>query len=301
VPALEFVRQYKPLAAAVSKATPGIEPVRRDSAGNRKISSPDFATLTSIHRNIARRNKDAKMTLQMLPDLKLALEMVVSLILSPKDMFSDEVIILSDSLDLLPASMMQSMLQVTTDYYRKNFDLSEFLQHMLLQTLGYQGALPVAVIPENSLDDVINNYNSNVSLESFRTHFDLERNIPHPLQLLGVPDYLSGQRNNNTTRSGALKFGSKVSFNLESYETYRGAGRNQATTSNASIAFSRLMPGKDTKEGESPKDWKFKPGFSGEGQEISADNLVFVTDNITALKMPNYKNASLESRVGQAL
>lgn len=300
VPVLEFVRHYKPLAAAISKGTPGTDRVPRDGAGNRKITSPDAASMISVHRNISRRNKDAKMTLQMLPDLKLALEMVVSLIMSPKDMFSDEVLIKSDSLDLLPASLMQSMLQVTTDYYRKNYDLSEFLQHMLEQCLGYQGALPVAVIPENALDDVINNYNANLSLESFKNEFDVERNIPHPLGLLGVPDYLSGHVNKNTATSSKMKFGSKVSFNLESFESYRSMNAHKPNSANAGIALSKLFPGKDTNTASA--EWTFKQGINGDvGEEINADNLMFVTDNITALKLSSYRGASLESRVGHVL
>lgn len=300
VPVLEFVRQYKPLAAAISKGTPGTDRVPRDGAGNRKITSPDAASMISVHRNISRRNKDAKMTLQMLPDLKLALEMVVSLIMSPKDMFSDEVLVKSDSLDLLPASIMSSMLQVTTDYYRKNYDLSEFLQHMLEECLGYQGALPVAVIPENALDDVINNYNANLSLESFKGEFDVERNIPHPLGLLGVPDYLSGQVNKNTPVSSKMKFGSKVSFNLESFESYRSMNSHKPNSGNAGIALSKLFAGKDPEKQGTP--WKFKQGPTGEiGEEIDADNLMFVTDNITALKLSSYRGASLESRVGHLL
>jgi uncharacterized membrane protein YgcG len=299
VPVLEFVRQYKSVAAAVSKATPGTDRVARDSVGNRKLVAPDFASITSIHRSISRRNKDAKMTFQMLPDLKLSLEMVVSLIMSPKDLFSDEVLIRSDSLDLLPASLMQSMLQVVTDYFRKNYDLSEFLQHMLEQTLGYQGALPVAIIPENALDDLINNYNSNVTLESFAKEFDIERNIPHPIDLLGVPDYLSAQGNKKPPVNGRLRFGSDVSFSLESFDRYRGAagGASKPSTGNAAIAFSKLMPAPEGK----PAEWKFGTAVSNESMGFDADQLVFVTDNMAALKVPSIKSASLDSRVDEVL
>lgn len=292
VPVLEFVRNYKSVAAALSKSTAGTERVTRDGAGNRKVSSPDYASMISVHRTISRRNKDAKMTLQMLPDIKLGIEMLVSLIMSPKDMFNDDVMILSDSSDLLPSSLMSSMLQVTTDYYRKNHNLSEFLQHMLMETLALQGALPVAIIPENALDDVINNYNANLSLETFKTEFDVERNIPHPIGLLGVPNYLTGQKNKNTPISDKLKFGSKVSFSLESHESYRSMNAKM-TSENSGIAFSKLTAK------ESDKEWLFKP--LGSEEDISADNLVFVTDNFSALKLPGYRGLSLETRVSEVL
>lgn len=311
LPVLEFVRNYKPLAAVISKATPGTDRVTRDNQGNRKISSPDYASMISVHRNISRRNKDAKMTLQMLPDLKLALEMVISLIMSPKDMFTDEVVILSDSSELLPASLMSSMLQVTTDYFKKNHNLTEFLQHMLEETLGQQGALPVAVIPENALDDLINNYNTNLSLEKFSTEFDVERNIPHPLGMLGVPDYLTPQINNSRKpASGRLKFGSQVSFNLEAFEGYRRTSMNSAkpTAATSGIAFSKLINDK-VPDDEKNKPWLFNvpggmsalPGSEGDGNEINADNLVFVTDNFSMLKLPVWKEQARGQRVHEVL
>ena len=297
VPVLQFVRQHKVLASELSKATPGTDRVTRDSAGNRKLSQPDLASMISIHRSISRRNKDAKLTLQMLPDLKLSLEMVVSLIMSPKDVFNDEILIRSDSLNLLPASIMQSMLQVVTDYYRKDYNLSEFTQRMLEQTLGYQGALPVAVIPENALDDLINNYNENLSLESFKKEFDLETKIPHPLQLLGVPDYLLGTTNKNIPGSEGLRTGKNVRFDLESYTTQgTGIKRVTASSSNAYIGFSKLS------EKEQGKEWKFKAfGAPDDAPEISADELIYVTDNIASLRLPDIQTVSTESRVGDAL
>lgn len=307
LPVLEFVRTHKPLAAAISKATPGTDRITRDGQGNRKVTSPDYASMISVHRTISRRNKDAKMTFQMLPDLKLAMEMVISLIMSPKDMFSDEVLILSDSSELLPASLMSSMLQVTTDYFKKNHNLTEFIQHMLEETLGLQGALPVAVIPENALDDLINNYNTNLSLEKFATEFDVERNIPHPLGMLGVPDYLTPRKNNTQPVTGRMKFGSKVSFDLQSFETYRSMNSSKPTSANSGIMLSKLFPAKDEKEQDKP--WTFKvpeglsakPGAEGDGNEINADNLMFVTDNISILKLPVMKEQARGQRVHEVL
>lgn len=300
IPALEFVRKYKDLAAAVSKATPTADRVNRDANGDRKIGAPDYSSMISVHRTISRRNKDAKMVLQMLPDLKLAIEMVISLIMSPKDMISDEVVILSDSSDLLPASILSSMTNITSEYFRKNHNISEFLQRMLYEVCGLQGALPTIIIPENALDDLINNYNANLSLESFGKEFDLESNIPVPYGMLGSPDYLTDQTKKVQTASsgsGRMKFGSKVSFDLQSYETYRSMNVKKATTANAGMKFSLLMP-KEGKDGKN-EPWVFKP--IGSDQEVNADDLVTVTDNFSVLKMPVIREMALESRVSRIL
>lgn len=299
-PLLDFVRRYKPFASELSKATPSKDPVLRDTAGNRKLNLPDYSSMASVHRSAVRRQKDSKLTFQMLPDLKLSLEMVVSLIMSPKDAFSDEILIRSDSQHLLPASVMQSMIQVVTDYYRKDYNLSEFTQHMLEQTLGYQGALPAIVIPENALDDIINNYNSNLSMESFKEHFDLARNIPHPINLLGVPDYLTTGNNKSEPISSQLRLGSNVRFDLQSFDQRRtlgGNGKPAPSAANAHMALSKLLPNKSTNK-DATEAWTFN---TLDGREFNADELVIVTDNVSALKMPSLRTASLESRVADIL
>lgn len=291
VSVLEFTRKYKTLASEISKAIPSTERVARDGVGNRKMTAPDFSSLMSTHRNISRRNHDAKLTMQMLPDLKLALNMIVSLIMSPKDAFSNEIIIRSDSLNLLPASIMQTMIQVVTEYYRKNYDLSEFTQHMLEQTLGFQGALPVLVIPENSLDDLVNNYNANITLESFKREIDFERNIPHPINLLGVPDYLTSANNKNTETKSGLLLGKDVRFDLQSFDRKRAtAGRVQPSSSNASMRLSRLI-------GDPSKPWTFEQ----DGRSHDADELVVVTDNISVLKLQGIRGQLNEAQIGDTL
>ena len=298
VPVLEFVRHHKPFASELSKATPTKERVTRDSAGNRKPSLPDFSAMASVHRNAVRRHKDAKLTLQMLPDLKLSLEMVVSLIMSPKDAFNDEIMIRSESTNLLPASVIQSMNLVVTDYFKKNFDLSEFTQHMLEQTLGYQGALPVIVIPENALDDLINNYNENVSLEHFKKHFDVKRNIPHPINLLGVPDYLSSSINKQTESGSGLRFGRNVSFDLQGFSRKNSTqGKTIPTTANAHIALSKLLPNSNAEKGDNGT-WTFT---ASDGRQVDADEMFVVTDNFSAIKIAPAMEASLESRVSDTL
>jgi len=268
LPVLEFVRKNSKLAAILSKATPGETKPFKDQFGNRKLSAIDNISSISIHKNLSRKIKDAKLTLQMLPDLKLAAEMVISLIISPKDVFTDDILILSDSSDILPSSIMGSLLQVTTDYYSKNHDLSEFIQRMLYETLVIQGALPVIIIPENALDDLINNYNANLTIENFKTEFDIHKNIPHPLGLLGVPDYLK-----KDTGKSYNTFASKVNFNLESFEKTRNMNINRPTTDNSTILFSKLN-----------KDF----------EQYKLDNLITVTDNFTILKLPDYRQKSLE-------
>jgi len=275
LPVLEFVRKNTKLAAVLSKTTPGETKVHKDQFGNRKLSAIDNISSISIHKNNSRKVKDAKITLQMLPDLKLAAEMVVSLIISPKDVFTDDILILSDSSDILPSSILGSLLQVTTNYYRKNHDLSEFIQRMLFESLVVQGALPVVIIPENALDDLINNYNANLSIENFKAEFDIHKNIPHPLGLLGVPDY---QKKHNDKKYNS--FSTKINFNLESFERTRSIDVNRPSVDNANILFSKL---------------------NKEYEKINFDNLVTVTDNFTLLKLPEYRQRSLESRVSQVL
>lgn len=288
VPALEFVRRYKTVAAAISKATATTDPVQRDAKGDRKLGAPDFATMSNIHRTISRRNRDAKMTLQMLPDLKLALEMIISLIMSPKDMYSDDISILSNASDLLPATTVSALNGAMSKYFKTKHDLSEFAQQMLMEVLGEQGSLPVAIIPENSLDDLINNYNTNISVESFKKNFDISTNTPYPIKLLGVPDYLLPAANKNTP--GRIKLGSEVHFDLQAFDTTRRLS-NTPTINNAYIEFSKLS---EDKKGE---PWHYQV----DTQSFDIDRMVCVTDNMNVLNLPHMAKASQGQRVQEAL
>ena len=287
LPALQFVSQYTPLAAALSKAVEDrTAPRVRDKKGNRRLTGPDSGVVDMVYRSISRRNKDNEITLQLLPDLGRCFDILVALAMNPKDMFSDNIAILSDSSNLLPSSMMMSLLQVVNEQTRKDFDLINFTERMLYRVLRDWGALPTLILPENTIDDAINNYNMNVDMQAYASEFDVNNGLPKPYGMLGVPEYLS------TSHTGRINQNTKdeIVFSLEAFEKQRRQYRANSSTDGL-IRFSKLF-------GEASSE---SMTISIDEKIINVDELVNVTDNFSVLKLPEMKQASVEARVSSTL
>lgn len=293
LPVLQFVQKYKPLAAIVSKATPDRDnPPARDHAGNRLLSGPDQATMNSIYRGTARRNRDNQITLQLLPDLGLCFDILVSLTMSPKDMFSDNITITSESSDLLPATVMMTMLQELNDYYNKHNELSNFVERMLYRVLRDWGASPTIIIPENAIDDLVNNYNPNVqmTLESFSREFDVVRGTPKPIGTLGVPDYLVDSSLPSTTLPKNAAFARSVQFDLQSFDNYRST-KAPSKHEHSYVSFSKLLNAKIDLQAHDA---------SGAARDVNVDELLFVTDNPALLRIAEVRETAMRNRVATA-
>jgi hypothetical protein len=279
----------------ISKAVPEKDrkPIR-NHAGNRLMTAPDPATMNTIYRGTARRNRDNQITLQLLPDLGLCFDILVSLTMAPHDMFSDSVSITSDSSDLLPASVTLTLLQETTDYFNKKHELTNFIERMLYRVMRDWGALPQLIIPENALDDVINNYNDNLhlGLESFRKEIDTENNTVRSKGLLGVPEYLRESGRQKAVLPKHSAFARGVSLDLQAYDTYREPSP-LANHDQSFINFSKLLGTTEV----STEAWHHTKG----DEKINPDRMVFVTDNISAIKLPEIRDMATRSRVANLL
>ena len=89
VPVLQLVRD-KPLSALLSKAVdPTIQPTHTAS-GTRKIEAPSLGALHNIASRTANNISHADTAMQMLPDMQLGAQILVSSVASPKDMMTLE-------------------------------------------------------------------------------------------------------------------------------------------------------------------------------------------------------------------
>lgn len=290
LPVLDFVRQHPQLSSVLSKATPDRDRVaQKDSKGDRLLTGPDSTVLNNIHRSTVRRNKDNQVTLQMLPDLNLCFDILVSLTMSPKDMFNDKITIKSDCSKLLPASILLSLLQVSEDHFNRKNQLSNFVERMLYRVMRDWGSLPLVIIPENALDDVINNYNQNLTagLEAFQKEMDLKTGFARSGEYLGVPDYLIDPARKNTTNPNVRRFASQVSMDLQSFDTYREV-RQIPGVQDSYINFTKLMASNES-----------LVSIGDDGKTHSMDDLISVSDNISTLKMPEIRQMAMESRIDE--
>jgi hypothetical protein len=180
--AMTLVRTDPGMAATVSKMVHGRTPPRYDSSGNMTTDNPSIQALKNVSDNTVQNISDAQTVMQTLPELELAAQILVSSVLSPKDMMTVELIYKAPE-NLVTPEVNTAMTNRVRIHFEQNYKIKQVLPRLLRDVLFETGSYAVAVIPENSIDDVINS-NRKVSMESLQDHFDRDGKIK-PLGLLG--------------------------------------------------------------------------------------------------------------------
>jgi hypothetical protein len=94
--------------------------------------------------------------LQLFPDLELAMQILVSSILSPKDMMKVELIYkLKES--IFPVEMTGQVLDLLKKHLINNYNLDDDLSLILENALFMKGSSVKAILPESLVDGIINN------------------------------------------------------------------------------------------------------------------------------------------------
>lgn len=109
---------------------------------------------TSFKIADSRRNNDSMM--QLFPETELSSQILISSILSPKDMI-ETTINFSCDLDTIPTDIKTNLLKLVSEYIEKEYKLKEELPDILKEILFISGSYTQAIIPESKLDQIINN------------------------------------------------------------------------------------------------------------------------------------------------
>jgi len=130
---------------------------------SRTPSTDDFI---EVSKYTAMKNESSNTILSMFPDIGLGIEIITSSVLSPNDMINNELLISIKDLPL-PMETISAVMKHISDTIDNEYDVSNELDNMLLESYYTKGAYITAVIPEASLDEIINykSYNE-VSIES---------------------------------------------------------------------------------------------------------------------------------------
>lgn len=166
IPAIALVKQNPNIAAMLSKlVTPrDVTNTELDPKGNRTIHNPNNYGFGEVSREIANKNKDFKSMMELFPETELVAQILVSLIISPKDMTKGDVnFILPENLKCTAISA--PLMAVIKEYFTTTYSAKKLLPEVLRKVLIEQGSDPHIVIPENSIDDLING-SKQVSVES---------------------------------------------------------------------------------------------------------------------------------------
>lgn len=165
-PALQLVNFNPEAAAVISKLFRSRDPNEFDLSKKESLYALNRSQIQAISENVQNRINDNKNLLQLFPDIELAIQILTSSILSPKDMVSTEIIYKTEE-SFLPAEVSLKMLSVVkqhmTQYYKLDSELNIMLRDMLFNT----GSYIKLVMPESILDEVINK-NTVISTEALK-------------------------------------------------------------------------------------------------------------------------------------
>lgn len=147
------------------------------------ITNPqhDVFLKNSVAKSIE-RIRDNQNILQLLPDIKQALEIIIGTVLSPKDMMNPTLTFKS-TLNVFDDTA-GPLLNYIQDYFVSSYKLEDKLTDMLWDVLGKTGSYPMAVLPETAVDYMINS-NSRVTLEDITSSLFTNDNQLAPLGFLG--------------------------------------------------------------------------------------------------------------------
>lgn len=157
------------LASVLSKVVQSKNPIERQNDTVKHQNLLNSGQITQLSNAISAKSENNRNILQLFPDLELAAQIVVSSALSPKDMIFQELIYKCND-NQFPAEISSKLIargkEVFEGVYKFDKEISEILRSILFQN----GAEIKIVVPENILDDIINE-NSSISTESFSGGF----------------------------------------------------------------------------------------------------------------------------------
>ena len=164
---IDVLRQNKNKQLAASKiveSSPRIIPILPKLIQDRSIAPKlDSDKLTvnkslflQIYQKLNTQRKNNEYILKLFPDIELAIQILVSSILSPKTLTSTDLIFTFSSNVNLPPDITALLLKNITEHLETYYEIKQKLPIILREVLFTSGSYPIAVIPEASIDEVIN-------------------------------------------------------------------------------------------------------------------------------------------------
>lgn len=187
----------------------------------------DTERIRAIIQTQAIEFEDAEGQLELLPDLRLAMEIYCSTILSPKDL--TEV-----SLNFnVPEGSPEGTAEIIKKYFTNNFNLLQILPTILEQTLFKKGSYSLLVLPVQSICELIQKYNNVTEKNDFKYRLGFE-NLS---ESIGIENLGLLNLSNIKSDLSVISLENFKSFNAE-YSYYEDA--QKLTEKNAIISFDKF-------------------------------------------------------------
>lgn len=177
-----LVRTNPELVAQIVKLTTPVIPSLHDGKGDRLITPPRQSDFQNISASVSQKDSDAETLMQLFPEIKLSSEIFIASIISPNDMFTQELGFSCDD-GLLCQPLAGNLIPLVRAYFHDKHNLLAELPKILKESLFGSGSYAVAVIPESSVDDLING-KAVISKETL-SHVMEQNGRFHPVGYLG--------------------------------------------------------------------------------------------------------------------
>lgn len=158
---------------------------------------PNSQVATTIINDTAQNIIDGRNLTRLLPDIKVARMLLVSAIQSPNDLVSCSLTYTSESEDF--GNLKAGLLEIIEECFEGIHKIDEIIPNWLDEILFERGAKAVMVLPESSLDEIINSdineKDNRLRLESFVNDIKDDGSFPST-GLLGSPTAESKKASN---------------------------------------------------------------------------------------------------------
>lgn len=136
----------------------------RGKSGIGKNPDPNMNALASRSQRIATNINDIENIFEILPEIERCQMILVSCILSPDDMKTINFLHTCESSDL-PQKFIAEALDLIKEFTTIDYKIKDIAPKILGDVLCKTGSYPIAIIPESTLDYLINYDNGNLSQE----------------------------------------------------------------------------------------------------------------------------------------
>lgn len=215
-------------AAQVSKLREGNAPHHRKDAGSALVSSTSQSDMMRIAQEQQIRLTDSENAMEIMPEIEWACRVLVSSILSPKDMTKRELTYNID-IDWIPPGAKTAILEEVKKSMEEVYGYADSLYHIFKDALFTKGGHPRLVLPEAAVDRIINS-GETLTMESLRSNFgddEVLKNIGFfgPIQKDGP----SATRLTMESFTRANDFKGSSSADEKFYVTYKDGGGKDVT------------------------------------------------------------------------
>lgn len=229
--------------------------------GSALVNAHSQSDMTKISQEQQIRQIDNQNAIELMPEIEWACRVLISSILSPKDMTKRE-LTYSLKMEWLPPDIRQLISDKIKEEMELNYDYANSLYPIIKDALFIKGSHPRLVLPEAAVDRIINSGHT-LSIEHLKSSFAE-----------------SGTSLKSGGYFGPLFKNKGGKLTMESFKRAMGNRTEADMLDEEPIMFEVIKTGPDGKEEEG----------------IEKLDLITITDNIDALKLPAYMEAIMATK-----